>query len=135
MAATPQFAGFVKSPGITLNTATVGLRNGPTAGSSLLITGATNGTKITQISAKAHITNSATQILIFLTDTTGSSATGILYDEIPVSAFTASTTASSARAVNVYTDLQIQPGQSIFVSSTVATGTTAINVFASAGDF
>lgn len=135
MAATPQFAGSVKTPGITLNTATVGIRTGPTTGSSLLITGATNGTKITQISAKAHITNSATQILIFLTDTTGSSATGKLLDEITMTATTASTTASSARVVNVYTDLQIESGQSIFVSSTVATGTTAINVFASAGDF
>lgn len=135
MASSPQFASTVKTPGITLNTSTLGVRTGATTGTSLLITGSTNGTKVTQISAKSHISNSATQILIFLTDTTGSSATGILYDEITMTATTASTTSVSGRVVNTYTDLQLSPEQSIYVSSTVSTGTTAINIWASAGDF
>jgi hypothetical protein len=135
MASNPQFATTVQPPGIILNTATLGVRTSASTGSSLLITGSSSGTKITQISAKAHISNSATQILVFITDATGSSATGKLYDEITVTATSASTTALSARSVNTYTDLQLASGQSIYVSSTVSTGTTAINVFASAGDF
>jgi hypothetical protein len=135
MASSPQFASTVETSAVTLNTATVGLRTGPTTGTSLLITGATLGTKVTQISAKAQGTNSAQQILIFITDSTGSSATGKLYDEITMSAVTASTTAVSSRVVNTYSDLQLQPNQAIYVSSTITTGTTAINVWASAGNF
>jgi hypothetical protein len=135
MATNPQFANTVQTPGVTLNTATLGVRTNATTGSSLLITGSSSGTKVTQISAKAQATNSATQILIFITDATGSSATGKLYDEITLTATTASTTAVSARTVNTYTDLQLASGQAIYVSSTITTGTTAINVFASAGDF
>lgn len=135
MATSPQFASTVKTPSVTLNTSTLGVRTSGATATSLIITGSTSGTKVTQISAKAQIANTATQILIFLTDTTGSSATGRLYDEITMTAVSASTTAVSARVVNTYTDLQLASGQAIYVSSTVSTGTTAINVWASAGDF
>jgi hypothetical protein len=135
MASNPQFATTVQTPGVILNTTSLGIRTSGATATSLLITGSAGGTKVTQISAKAHISNTASQILIFLTDGTGSSATCKLYDEITLTATTASTTAVSARSVNTYTDLQLASGQAIYVSSTISTGTTAINVFASAGDF
>jgi hypothetical protein len=135
MATSPQFAATVKTPSVVLNTTSLGVRTNGATATSLLITGASSGTKVTQISAKAQTSNTATQILIFLTDTTGSSATGRLFDEITMTAVNTSTTSVSSRIVNTYTDLQLASGQSIFVSSTVSTGTTAINVWASAGDF
>lgn len=139
MAANPQFAALPQTKQITLNTATVGVKTNPATGSTLLITGTSavgySGTKITTIAAKAQATNSASILLIFITDTTGVVGTGILFDEIIIPATTSSTTAVSARAFSLYTDLQLMPGQAVYVSCTIATNTAPINVFVSAGDF
>jgi hypothetical protein len=139
MAANPQFAALPQTRQITLNTATPGVRTNPATGSTLLITGTStvgySGTKITTIAAKAQATNTASTLLIFITDTTGAVGTGILFDEILISAITASTSALSARSFNIYTDLQLMPGQAVYVSCTIATNSVPINVFVSAGDF
>lgn len=139
MAASPQFAALPQTILKQISTATVGLKTSPTTGTTLLITGTSavgySGTKITTIAAKAQATNSASTLLIFITDTTGVSSTGLLFDEIIIPATTSSTTAVSARAFSLYTDLQLMPGQAVYVSCTIATNTVPINVFVSAGDF
>ena len=54
-----------------------------------LLTAATNGTKITKIGAKVAGTNSATLVLIFVSDSTG--ANFKLFDEIALTNTTAGT--------------------------------------------
>jgi hypothetical protein len=97
-----------------------------------LLTAATNGTKITQIGAKVAGTNAATLILIFVSDTTG--ANFKLFDEIGLSAVTASTTTTSQRVVTAYSDLQLKAGQVVKVGTTVAI-TAGVNIFAVKGDY
>ena len=97
-----------------------------------LLTAATNGTKITQIGAKVAGTNTATLVLIFISDTTG--ANFKLFDEIGLSAVTASTTTISQRSVTAYSDLQLKAGQVVKVGITVATA-AGVNVFAIKGDY
>jgi hypothetical protein len=139
MATNPQFAVDPKTRFVTLSTATLGVRNNPATASNLLISGRNttgySGTKITQIGAKFLATNAACTILIFITDNTGVVGTGVLYDELTFTAVTASTTAVSARQLTLYTDLQLEPGQNIYVSCSIATNTTNVIVFCSAGDF
>jgi hypothetical protein len=139
MASTPQFAALPQTKLITLSTATAGVKTNPATGSTLLLTGTSTvgyaGTKITTIAAKAQATNSASTLLIFITDTTGVASTGILFDELLIPAITSSTVIASSRNAVLYTDLQLMPGQAIYVSCTIATNLVPINVFISAGDF
>jgi hypothetical protein len=97
-----------------------------------LLTAATNGTKITQIGAKVAGTNAATLVLIFVSDSSG--ANFKLFDEIALTAVTASTTTTSQRAVTAYSDLQLKAGQVVKVGITVAT-TDGVNCFAIKGDY
>ena len=97
-----------------------------------LLTAATNGTKITQIGAKVAGTNTATLVLIFVSDSSG--ANFKLYDEIALAPITASTTVTSQRAVTAYSDLQLKAGQVVKVGITVAT-TDGVNCFAIKGDY
>ena len=139
MAANPQFASIPQTDFVTVNNSTGGSRTSATANSFLLITGATgvgfSGTKVTQIGGKYTNINSAGLVYIYVTDTTGSSASAYLYDEILFTATTPSTTAVSARVINTYTDLQLMPGQSIYVSSSINASTQSVNIWASGGDF
>tara|TARA_R110000868_G_C10851617_1_gene760866 strand:+ start:139 stop:558 length:420 start_codon:yes stop_codon:yes gene_type:complete len=139
MAASPQFAALPQTILKQISTATVGLKTSPTTGTTLLITGKSavgySGTKITTIAVKAQATNLASTLLIFITDDGGTAASGLLFDEITIPATTSSTTAVSARAFSLYTDLQLMPNQAVYVSCTIATNTVPINVFVSAGDF
>ena len=139
MATNPQFASLPVTKLITLNTATVGLRTSPTTGSTLLLTGTSAvgyyGTKITTIATKAQASNTASTLLIFITDETGVASTGKLFDEILIPAIVPSNSVASSRIVGTYTDLQLMPGQAVYVSCTLATNTVPINVFVSAGDF
>ena len=139
MAANPQFATSPQTRIITVNNSTGGSRTSATANSFLLITGTNSvgfaGTKVTQIGGKYSNSNPASLVYIYLTDTSGSSASAYLYDELTFTSTTPSTTAVSARVINTYTDLQLSPGQSIFVSSSLNASTQSINVWASAGDF
>jgi hypothetical protein len=139
MATNPQFAALPVTKLITLSTSTAGVRTSPLTGSTLLITGTTTagyyGTKITTIAAKAQASNTASTLLIFITDDTGVASTGKLFDEILIPAVVPSNSVASSRIVGTYTDLQLMPGQAIYVSCTLATNTVPINVFVSAGDF
>jgi hypothetical protein len=139
MAANPQFASIPRTLLVNVNNTTGGSRTSSTANSFLLITGTSgvgySGTKVTQISGKYTNSNPSSLVYIYLTDNTGLSSSAMLYDELQFTATTPSTTAVSARAVNIYTDLQLMPGQSIFVSSSVNASTQSVVVMVSAGDF
>jgi hypothetical protein len=141
MAANPQFAAIPQTDYVLVNNSTGGSRTSATTNSFLLITGSTavgySGTKVTQIAGKHtnSTVNQAGLVYIYITDTTGSSASAQLYDELQFTANTPSTTAVSARVVNTYTDLQLMPGQSIWVSSSVNASTQSIVMWASGGDF
>jgi hypothetical protein len=139
MASNPQFAALPQTKLITLNTSTAGVKTSAVTGSTLLISGTTSvgyaGTKITTIATKAQSANTASTLLIFITDTTGVASTGILFDEITIPAISSSTTIPSSRSATLYTDLQLMPGQAVYVSCTIATNTVPLNVFVSAGDF
>lgn len=139
MAANPQFASIPEFFLVNVNNSTGGTRTSATANSFVLVTGTTasgfSGTKVTQIGGKYTNSNPAGLVYIYISDTTGSSASARLYDELQFTATTPSTTAVSARVVNTYTDLQLMPGQSIWVSSSINSSTQSVNVWASAGDF
>ena len=138
MAASPQFASTPETKIVSLATSGTGNRLNSLSGSAFLLTctgAGVSGTKVTQIGGKFQGTNSAGSLLIFVSDTGGTTASALLYDEIIFAATTASVSAASARGVNAYGDFQLMPGQSIYVSCTVATNTVPLNVYVSAGDF
>jgi hypothetical protein len=97
-----------------------------------LLTATTDGTKITQIGAKVAGNNTLVSVLIFITNTSGTSPK--LFDEILLTAITASTTAVSQRSVTAYSDLQLKGGQKVLVGITVATS-DGVNIFAIKGDY
>jgi hypothetical protein len=102
-----------------------------TANLVTLVSATTFGTKVTQIGFKFVGTSTAGTLLIFISDTDGTTLR--LFDEILITAVTSSTTALSARQVNFYSDLQLKSGQRILVGAT--TVNTPIDVFAQIGDF
>jgi hypothetical protein len=139
MAASPQFASTPEFNLITVNNSTAGSRTASNVNSFLLVTGTTvsgfSGTKVTQIGGKYTNNNPAGLVYIYITDTTGSSASARLYDELQFTATSPTSTAVSSRVINTYTDLQLMPGQSIWVSSSINASTQSITVWASGGDF
>jgi hypothetical protein len=139
MAANPQFAQNPELAFVTINSATSPQRTAATAGCFQLLVATTAsgyyGTKVTQIGGKYTNNNPASLVYIYISGTSGSSASAYLYDELLFTSTTPSTTAVSARVINTYTDLQLMPGQSIWVGASVNTTTQSINVWASAGDF
>ena len=97
-----------------------------------LITGATNGTKITTICAKiAGNTANAGQVILWTTDTSG--ANPRILKEMSLVAIAGTTTVASAEAVLFFDDLQIANGQKIQVS--VTSLTNPVDVTAFGGDF
>ena len=126
---------FALTPELAFATVTAATtdRTGATMTNTVtLLTAATNGTKITQIGAKVAGTNTATLVLIFVSDSSG--ANFKLYDEIALTAVTASTLVTSQRAVTAYSDLQLKAGQVVKVGTTVATA-AGVNIFAIKGDY
>lgn len=128
----PIFALSPEAAFVTVTAATTDRTGATTTNLAELLTAATDGTKITQIGAKAAGTNTATAVLIFITDTAG--ANPKLYDEIAMEAVTASTTVTSQRQVTAYSDLQLKAGQKVLAGITVAQ-TDGINIFAIKGDY
>jgi hypothetical protein len=109
-------------------------RTGGTTGNlQTLITGSTDGTKITQIGVKFQGTSVAGSILIFLTDQAGANLE--LIDEIQVTAVTSNDTTPSFRSVNLYNDFQIASGSLVRVGMTTISGTVASTVFCFAGNY
>lgn len=133
MATTPQFAATPESRRAQCTTAYTDRTGAATSGLVDLVTAAANGTKITQIVAKAAGNSVACQVLIFITDTSGSNPR--LFDEIALSAASPSTTVQSARSAVTYDDLQLKAGQKLQVGVTALSGSVAINVIAQIGDF
>lgn len=128
----PIFALTPETAIVTVTAATTDRTGATTANLSELLTAATDGTKITQIGAKAAGTNTNCLVLIFITDTAG--ANPKLYDEIGMEAITASNTTTSQRQVTAYSDLQLKAGQKVLAGITVAQ-TDGINIFAIKGDY
>lgn len=108
-------------------------RTGVAAGLSTLVTAGSSGSKVTQIGAKFTGNTITGSVMIFVTNTAGS--TPRLYDEIPIAAYTVSTVTGSYRAVNTYTDFQINAGQLIQVGITALSSSVSCSVFASQGNF
>jgi len=126
---------FALSPELSFATVTGATtdRTGATMTNTVtLLTAATNGTKITQIGAKVAGDNAATLVLIFISDSSG--ANFKLFDEIGLSAITATTAVTSQRAVTSYADLQLKAGQVVKVGTTVAIA-AGVNIFAVKGDY
>jgi hypothetical protein len=96
-----------------------------------LVTGDTDGTKVTWIKFK-HVGNStAGTFLVWITDTAGSNPT--LFYELAFSSVTSSTTVTTAEGLITFADLQLKSGQKIQVGATVVTSN--IHVTAGIGDF
>lgn len=128
----PIFALTPEAKFVTVTAATTDRTGATTTNLAELLTAATDGTKITQIGAKAAGTNTACLVLIFITDTAG--ANPKLYDEIALDPITATTLITSERQVTAYSDLQLKSGQKVLVGITVAQ-TDGINIFAIKGDY
>ena len=128
----PIFALTPETAMVTVSAATTDRTGATTANLVDLLTAGTNGTKITQIGAKVAGDNLGTLVLIFITDTNGSNPK--LFDEIELTAVTASTLTTSQREVTTYADLQLKAGQKIQVGITVAI-TDGVNIFAEKGDY
>lgn len=128
----PIFALVPEAKFVTVTAATTDRTGATTTNLVELLTAATDGTKITQIGAKVAGNNGATLVLIFITNTSGTSPK--LYDEISLPAITASTTTTSQRSVTAYSDLQLKSGQKVLVGITVAV-TDGVNIFAIKGDY
>lgn len=95
---------------------------------TLLDTAGSNGTRIDRIAVRAKGNTAAGSIFIWCYNGT----TAFLYDEILVSAVTASNTAEAFSASKVYDNLVLPSGMSLYVSSTIQQD---FNVFAFGGDF
>jgi hypothetical protein len=128
----PIFALVPETAIVTVTAATTDRTGATTANLAELLTAATDGTKITQIGAKVGGDNTAHSVLIFITNTSGTSPK--LYDEIAMEAVTAGTTTTSQRQVTAYSDLQLKSGQKVLVGITVAQ-TDGVNIFAIKGDY
>jgi predicted RecA/RadA family phage recombinase len=128
----PIFALVPETKIVTVTTATTDRTGATTTNLVELLTAGTDGTKITQIGAKVAGTNTATLVLIFITDTAG--ANPKLFDEIGLTLITATNTVTSQREITVYSDLQLKSGQKVLVGTTVAQA-AGVNIFAIKGDY
>ncbi len=96
-----------------------------------LVTGATDGTKVTWIKFK-HVGNSTSGLyLIWITDTSG--ANPRLYAELAIAAVTSATNVATNENTIFTPDLQLKAGQKIQVGATSAASN--IDVTASIGNF
>lgn len=102
-----------------------------TANLYTLITGSAEGTKITQIGVKFQGQSASGSILIFVE----SDSVLALFDEISVTAASASDGLASFRSVNLYNDFQIYTGSLVKVGMTAMYGPTGSTVYCMAGDY
>jgi hypothetical protein len=127
----PLFALTPNSPYAEVTGTTTDKTGGTTTNLVTLVTAGSNGTKVTQIGCKCEGTSVAGTFLIFITNTSGTSPK--LFDEMVISAITSSTTVTTFRQINSYSDLELASGQKILVGVT----TISANVlgWAQQGDF
>lgn len=118
MAAEPAFA---VTPRIgTVNIATANTNRDGTGAIATLITGASTGTRISEIVIKARVTTTAGQVRVFLHDGTNF----FFFDEIAVAAATVSATVQGARVSTTYANLVLPSASwSIRVSTNNAEST------------
>jgi Zn-dependent protease with chaperone function len=88
----------------------------------------TNGKRVDSIIVKSKATSVASIISIWIYNGT----TSFLYDEIDVTAVTASTTVDSFSVRKTYSDLILPPTYQLYISQTVQTD---VNVYANGGDY
>jgi hypothetical protein len=88
----------------------------------------TNGKRVDSITVKSKATSVASIISIWIYNGT----TSFLYDEIDVTAVTASTTVDSFSVRKTYSDLILPPTYQLYISQTVQTD---VNVYANGGDY
>jgi len=108
-------------------------RTGVTGGLVTLATAGSLGSKITQIGVKFTGNAISGSLLIFVTNTAGT--TPRLFDEVPVITSTVSTTSGSFRAVNSYSDFQIASGSLVQVGLTAISSSVSCSVFGMQGNF
>jgi len=118
-------------PSATVSGTTTDRTGATTTNMVTLVTAGTNGTKVSQIGCKVAGTSVAATLLIFITNTSGTSP--VLFDEIVISAVTASNTAASFRGFNSYSDLELKSGQLIQVGVTALSAN--VIAWAQQGDF
>lgn len=97
----------------------------------VLITGATNGTKIDTIRTAGILTTVAGVMNIFVKR----SSVYYLFDQVLVNVVTVSTTAVSFKDVRYYTDLYLNSGDTLEAAVTIAGLQSALSVTASGGDY
>jgi hypothetical protein len=108
-------------------------RTGVTSGLYTLATAGPSGSKITQIGVKFTGNTVTGSLMIFVTNTAGTNPR--LFDEVPIASSTVSSTSGSFRAVNTYSDFQINSGAQIRVGLTTISSSVSCSVFAMQGDF
>lgn len=88
----------------------------------------TNGKRVDTITVKGKATSVASILSVWLYNGT----TSFLYDEITITAVTASNTVESFSLKRSYSDLILPPTYQLYISQTVATD---VSVFANGGDY
>jgi hypothetical protein len=99
-----------------------------TTGLTQLTPVSTNGKRVDSITVKGKGTSVPSILSVWLYNGT----TSFLYDEIDISAVTASNTVDSVLAKRFYSDLILPPTFQLYISETVQTD---VNVFANGGDY
>lgn len=127
----PIFALTPETVGVRITGTTTDKTGATTANILDLVTGSTNGTKVTWIKFKHVGTSTAGLYLIWITDTAG--ANPRLYAELAIAAVTSSSTVATNENTIFTPDLQLKSGQKIQVGATTAN--TNIDVTASIGNF
>lgn len=129
MASTPSFAATVNVGAIALG----GFDTSLTAPSTVVtvVTGGTSGTKVEEIVLQGTGTTVAGVCNIFLYD----GSTYHLYDQIPITAITSSTTAVAFRTVRQYANLIVKNGWTLRATHTVTgNDTNKLKIAATGGD-
>ena len=133
MASNPAFATGPRIGYVQLTGASAGIRDGLAANAASVIIGGISGTRIAEITAQATVTTTAGVVRFFVSgvDTTGAS-TVRMFDEILVTATTASASAIAFRSTKLYNNLILpSPSWRIVATTEVA---NAINIFALGAD-
>ena len=128
MAINPNFISSARLTAVNLSSANTALDGTGTITS--LITGAADGTRVLEIDVQCAATSAAANVNIFLS--TDSGTTWRLFDQISVTAATASNTVKANRNVSTYTNLVLPSASSVLgVATSIA---QSINVLALGGD-
>ena len=127
MATSPSFAN-VPRIGFTQVTVANTNRDGTTGTYVDVITGGSNGTKISEIITDATVTTTAGMVRLFITDGT----TTRMFDEISIAAATPSATVKANRVSTLYANL-ILPNANWKIKASTEIG-NAINIFALGAD-